>query len=68
MTVASGVGRDKAALFPVGASPPGDGSSRGATGAAMEETNWLKPSDKRVTKYGDSASVAIPSVFDDVPA
>jgi hypothetical protein len=34
----------------------------------MEETNWLKPSDKRVTKYGDSASVAIPSVFDDVPA
>ena len=23
----------------------------------MEETKWLKPSDKRVTKYGDSASV-----------
>jgi hypothetical protein len=23
----------------------------------MEETKWLKPSDKRVTTYGDSASV-----------
>jgi hypothetical protein len=23
----------------------------------MEVTKWLKPSDKRVTKYGDSASV-----------
>jgi len=23
----------------------------------MEVTRWLKPSDKRVTKYGDSASV-----------
>ena len=23
----------------------------------MEETKWLKPSAKRVTKYGDSASV-----------
>jgi hypothetical protein len=23
----------------------------------MEETKWLKPSGKRVTKYGDSASV-----------
>jgi hypothetical protein len=23
----------------------------------MEETKWLKPSDKRVTKYGDSVSV-----------
>jgi len=28
-----------------------------ATGAAREVTNWLKPSVKRVTKYGDSASV-----------
>jgi hypothetical protein len=28
-----------------------------ATGAVMEVTKWLKPSDKRVTKYGDSASV-----------
>ena len=27
-----------------------------ATGAVMEETKWLKPSGKRVTKYGDSAS------------
>ena len=28
-----------------------------ATGAAMEVTKWLKPSVKRVTKYGDSGSV-----------
>ena len=28
-----------------------------ATLPAMEETKWLKPSGKRVTKYGDSASV-----------
>ena len=28
-----------------------------ATGAVMEATKWLKPSVKRVTKYGDSASV-----------
>src|SRR3984893_11125222 len=29
----------------------------GSTGAVMEVTKWLKPSGKRVTKYGDSASV-----------
>ena len=28
-----------------------------APGAGMEETKCLKPSVKRVTKYGDSASV-----------
>ena len=28
-----------------------------ATVAVMEVTKWLKPSVKRVTKYGDSASV-----------
>ena len=43
--------------FPVGASPTRQRLQPEATGAAMEETKWLKPSDKRVTKYGDSASV-----------
>jgi hypothetical protein len=43
--------------FPVGASPTRRRLQPEATGAAMEETKWLKPSDKRVTKYGDSASV-----------
>ena len=28
-----------------------------ATGATVEVTKWLKPLVKRVTKYGDSASV-----------
>ena len=28
-----------------------------SNGAVMEETKWLKPSVKRVTNYGDSASV-----------
>jgi len=43
--------------FPVGASPTRQPLQPEATGAAMEETKWLKPSGKRVTKYGDSASV-----------
>ena len=37
--------------------PPGELLQPEATGATMEVTKWLKPSDKRVTKYGDSASV-----------
>src|SRR5207253_1757657 len=43
--------------FPVGASPTRRTLQPEATGAVMEVTKWLKPSDKRVTKYGDSASV-----------
>jgi len=43
--------------FPVGANPTRQRLQPEATGAAMEETKWLKPSGKRVTKYGDSASV-----------
>src|SRR5882672_9156896 len=54
---ALGVRRDKAALFQWVQGPPGNRSSRKATGAAMEVTKWLKPSGKCVTKYGDSASV-----------
>ena len=37
--------------------PPGDGLQPEATGATVEATKWLKPSVKRVTTYGDSASV-----------
>jgi hypothetical protein len=36
--------------------PPGNRSSREATGAVMEETKWLKPSVS-VSRIGDSASV-----------
>ena len=36
---------------------PGEMLQPEATGAVMEVTKWLKPPDKRVTKYGDSASV-----------
>src|SRR5438132_11520845 len=43
--------------FPVGASPTRQPLQPEATGAVMEVTKWLKPSGKRVTKYGDSASV-----------
>jgi hypothetical protein len=43
--------------FPVGASPTRQPLQPEATGAAMEETKWLEPSDWRVTIYGDSASV-----------
>src|SRR5437762_11662333 len=43
--------------FPVGASPTRQPLQPEATGAVMEVTKWLKPSVKRVTKYGDSASV-----------
>ena len=41
----------------MGASPTRQPLQPETTGAAMEETKWLKPSDKRVTKYGDSVSV-----------
>jgi hypothetical protein len=37
--------------------PPGEVLPPEATGAAVEATKRLKPSVKRVTKYGDSASV-----------
>jgi hypothetical protein len=52
-----GVRREKAALFPVGASPTRQPLQPEATGAIVEVTKRLKPSVKRVTKYGDSASV-----------
>jgi hypothetical protein len=47
----------KGGAFPVGASPTRQPLQPEATGAVMEVTKWLKPSVKRVTKYGDSASV-----------
>jgi hypothetical protein len=43
--------------FPAGASPARQLLQPEATGASMEVTKCLKPSDRRVTKYGDSASV-----------
>lgn len=43
--------------FPVGASPTRQLLQPEATGATMEVTKSLKPSVKRVTTYGDSASV-----------
>ena len=52
-----GVRRAKAALFQWVKAPPGELLQPEATGATMEVTKWLKPSVKRVTKYGDSASV-----------
>ncbi|TDN63046.1 hypothetical protein B0G77_6654 [Paraburkholderia sp. BL10I2N1] len=52
-----GVRRAKAALFPAGASPARQPLQPEATGAIVEVTKRLKPSVKRVTKYGDSASV-----------
>src|SRR5437899_2383992 len=42
--------------FPVGARPTRQTLQPEATGAAMEVTNWLKPSDS-VSRIGDSASV-----------
>ena len=41
----------------MGASPTRQPLQPEATGAVMEVTKWLKPPVKRVTKYGDSASV-----------
>jgi hypothetical protein len=54
---AFGVRRDKAALFQWVQAPPGNPLQPEATGATMEVTTWLEPSGKRVTRYGDSASV-----------
>src|SRR5258708_39729569 len=47
----------KGGAFPVGASPTRHPLQPEATGAIVEVTKRLKPSVKRVTKYGDSASV-----------
>ena len=43
--------------FSSGCKPHPATAPAGSTGAVMEVTKWLKPSGKRVTKYGDSASV-----------
>ena len=55
-TSASGVRRERR-RFPVGASPTRQLLQPEATGATMEVTKSLKPLVKRVTTYGDSASV-----------
>ena len=47
----------KGGAFPAGASPARQPLQPEATGAIVEVTKRLKPSVKRVTKYGDSASV-----------
>jgi len=47
----------KGGAFPVGESPTRQPLQPEATGATMEVTKWLKPPVKRVTKFGDSASV-----------
>ncbi len=52
-----GVRRGKAALSQWVKVPPGNPLQPEATGAAVEATKWLKPPVKRVTRYGDSASV-----------
>jgi hypothetical protein len=52
-----GVRREKAALFQWVKAPPGEVLQPEATGAVVEVTKRLKPSVKRVTKYGDGASV-----------
>ena len=48
--------RDKAALFQWVQGPPGDSLPPEATGAGMEVTKCLKPSDSG-HEFGDSASV-----------
>ncbi|MDB5760937.1 MAG: hypothetical protein JWM30_4226, partial [Burkholderia sp.] len=47
----------KAMLFQRVQTPPGEVLPPEATGAAVEVTKPLKPSVKRATKYGGSASV-----------
>ncbi|CAN7493688.1 hypothetical protein LJR034_003281 [Caballeronia sp. LjRoot34] len=47
----------KGGAFPVDESPTRQPLQPEATGAIVEVTKRLKPSVKRVTKYGDSASV-----------
>ena len=54
---ALGVRREKAMLFQWAKGPPGEVLPPDATGAAVEVTKPLKPSVKRATKYGGSASV-----------
>ncbi len=54
---AFGVRRDKAALSQWVKVPPGNLLQPEATGATVEATKRLKPPVKRVTKFGDSASV-----------
>jgi hypothetical protein len=54
---ASGVRRAKAALFQWVQIPPGNRSSRKQPEQLWKATKWLEPSVKRVTTYGDSASV-----------
>src|SRR5215469_9977315 len=53
---ANHVRRDKAALFQWVQGPPGDSLPPEATGAGMEETKCLKPSDSG-SRIGDRASV-----------
>jgi hypothetical protein len=53
----AGVRRAKAALFQWVKAPPGEMLQPEATGAVKEVTKWLKPSVKRATKFGGSASV-----------
>jgi hypothetical protein len=50
------VRRDKAALFQRVQTPPGDPLQPEATGAGMEATKCLKPSDNG-HEFGDRASV-----------
>jgi hypothetical protein len=50
------VRRDKAALFQRVQAPPGEPLQPEATGAGMEETKCLKPSDSG-HEFGDRASV-----------
>jgi CheY-like chemotaxis protein len=52
-----GVRREKAALFPVGASPTRQVFQQEATGATVEVTKRLKAFGKRISRIGDSASV-----------
>ena len=47
----------KGGASPVGANPTRQSLQPEATGATMEVTKWLKPSVKRATTYGGSASV-----------
>jgi hypothetical protein len=54
---AIGVRREKVALSSGCKPHPATAPSRKQPEAVMEVTKWLKPSDKRVTIYGDGASV-----------
>jgi hypothetical protein len=55
-----GVRRDKAALFQWVQGPPGDSLQPEATGAGMEATKCLKPSDGG-SRIGDRASRPVPT-------